>query len=156
MAVDKWHPLKDLESMRREMDRIWEEMLPSTRRAFYELPWVKGAVEKFVASPAIDVIDKENEVVVKADMPGVDKDDIEISLQENTLTIRGEVKAEDETKEENYYYSERNYSSFARTINIPTKVEAEKIKAGLKDGILTIHLPKAKELQPRKIKVEIA
>lgn len=156
MSIEKWHPLKDLEAMRREMDRIWEEMLPSTRRAFFELPWSKAAGEKVTASPAIDVVDKEKEIVVRADMPGVTKDDLDISLQENTLTIKGEVKSETEKKEEHYYYSERNYSSFARTINIPTKIAPDKIKAGLKDGILTIHLPKAEELQPKKIKVEIA
>lgn len=154
MTIEKWHPLRELESMRREMDRIWEDMLPTIRRPF-EVPWRRLAGEKGVASPAIDIIDKEKEVVVKADMPGVVKDDIDISFREDKLTISGAVKAEAETKEENYYYSERSYHSYSRTVNIPLKVDPDKIKANLKDGVLTVHLPKVEEIQPKKIKVDV-
>jgi HSP20 family protein len=156
MALENWHPLKDLENMRREMDRIWEEMLPSTRRAFLDMPWGKKRTEKGTAAPAIDIIDREGEVVVKADMPGVDKDDLEVSLRGDTLMIKGDMKDERETGDENYFYSERHWSSYARSVNIPCKVTQDKIKARLKDGILTVTLPKAEERKPRKIKVEIA
>ena len=154
MALEKWHPLKELETMRREMDRIWEDLFPGARRV--ETPWRRTAGEKGVAYPAIDILDRANEIVVKAEMPGVAKDDIDISMQENTLTIKGEIKEDKEAKEENYYYSERNYASYMRSINIPFKITADKISAALKDGILTIHLPKATEVLPRKITVEVS
>ena len=154
MALEKWHPLKELESMRREMDRMWDELFPASRRFLSELPW-RGAAEKAAIAPAIDIVDRPNEVIVKAEMPGVAKDDIEISVQENSLTISGRIQAEKEAKEENYYYRERGYNSYSRTVEIPFKVSPEKIKAGLKDGILTIHLPKAEEVQPKRIKVEV-
>ncbi len=154
MALEKWHPLRELETMRREMDRIWEDLFPVTRRT--ETPWRRPVAEKGVAYPAIDIIDRADEVLVKAEMPGVAKDNIDISMQENTLTIKGEIKEETGAKEENYSYSERNYTSYMRSINIPFKITAEKITATLKDGILSIHLPKATEVLPKKITVEVS
>ncbi|MBI1912480.1 MAG: Hsp20/alpha crystallin family protein [Deltaproteobacteria bacterium] len=156
MALDKWSPLKELETMKKEMDRIWEDIFPSGRRV--DIPWKKEAAPKGpgVATPAIDIIDKNGEVIVKAEMPGVTKENIDISLQENTLTIKGELKAEPGVSEESYSYSERKYCYYARSINIPFKIERENIKASLKDGILSIHIPKVQEAQPRKINVEIS
>jgi len=154
MTIEKWHPLRDLEQMRHEMDRIWEDLFPGARRPF-EAPLRRLTGDRSVATPSIDIIDREKEVVVKADMPGVAKEDLDITLREDVLTISGAVKAETETKEDHYYYSERSYASYSRSVNIPFKVEADKIKASLKDGVLTIHLPKVKELQPKKIKVEV-
>lgn len=154
MALEKWHPLKELETMRREMDRIWEDLFPGARRA--ETPWRRTGGEKGVACPAIDIIDRPGEVVVKAEMPGVAKDDIDISMQEKTLTIKGEIKEEKGAKEENYSYSERNYASYMRSIEIPFKITADKVSATLKDGILSIHLPKATEVLPKKITVEVS
>ncbi len=155
MSIDKWYPLKEIDSMRREMDKLWEQVLPTSRRFFRELP-LKALVEKETAVPAVDIVEKAGEVEVRAEMPGVDKDDIEISLQENRLTITGKLKTEKEEKEEHYYYRERGYKSFSRTVEVPYKVNPSKIKAGLKNGILTVHLPKAEELQPKKIKVEVS
>ena len=156
MTIERWSPFRELDGMRREMDRIWEELFPASRRAVMESPLVKPFMQKGTVTPAIDIIDMGSEVIVKADMPGVGKDGAEVSMQETTLLIKGEVKAEAEVKEEGYYYSERGYRSFSRSVNIPFKINTEKIKAGLKDGVLTVHLPKAEELQPKKIKVEVA
>jgi len=130
-------------------------MFPASRRFLRELPW-RGGAEKEAVAPAIDIADRPSEVLIKAEMPGVEKDDLEISIQENTLTISGKIRSEKEEREENYYYRERSYTSYSRTIDIPSKINPDKIKAGLKDGILTVHLPKADEVQPKKIKVEIA
>lgn len=156
MTIERWSPFRELESMRREMDRVWEELFPASRRAVMESPLVKPFMQKGTVSPAIDIIDKGSEVVVKADMPGAEKDKIEISMQENTLTIKGEVKTEAEVKEDQYYYSERGYKAYSRSVHIPFKIDADKIKAAFKNGILTVHLPKAEEIQPKKIKVEVA
>jgi HSP20 family protein len=154
MPLDKWNPLKELESMRKEMDRIWEDLFPS-RKA--EAPWKRqtGAQEATV-SPAIDIIDRTAEIVVRAEMPGVAKDDIDISLQDGTLTIKGEVKEEAGQKEGNYTYSERNYRYYARSLNIPFKIKQDGIKATLKDGVLSVQLPKVVEEQPRKITVDVS
>lgn len=157
MSLEKWSPLRELESMRREMDKIWEDLF-TTRRPLVDIPWKRtAAAEKNgVATPAIDIIDRPEEVIVKAEMPGVAKEDIDISMQENTLGIKGEIKEEAAKEGEHYSYTERNYRCFARSINIPFKVEAAKIKATLKDGLLSIHLPKAQEVVPRKINVEVS
>lgn len=156
MPLDKWNPLKELESMRKEMDRIWEDLFPSRKEP---APWKRQAAagaEQATASPAIDIIDRTEEIVVRAEMPGVAKDDIDISLQDGTLTIKGEVKEEAGQKEGNYTYSERNYRYFARSLNIPFKIKQDGIKASLKDGVLSVRLPKVMEEQPRKITVEIS
>lgn len=153
MTFEKWHPLTELESMRREMDRIWQELVPSSR----VLSAVQtGRPEKSAARPLIDIIDRSDEVVVKADMPGVKKEDVDISLHEDSLVLRGEIKNEAAAAGENVIYSERNRRSYARTIELPVKIDAEKIRANLKDGVLSVYLPKAKELQPKKIKVEVS
>lgn len=154
MPLDKWNPLKELDSMRREMDRIWEDLFPQ-RRA--EAPWKRpvAAPDQATATPAIDILDRAAEIVVRAEMPGVKKDDIEISLQDGTLTIKGEIKEEGQ-KEGNYSYSERNYRYFARSLTIPFKIRQDGIKATLKDGVLSIELPKVLEEQTRKITVEVS
>jgi HSP20 family protein len=154
MPLDKWNPLKELESMRKEMDRIWEDLFPS-RKA--EAPWKRQAgAQEATVSPAIDIIDRTAEIVVRAEMPGVAKDDIDISLQDGTLTIKGEVKEEAGQKEGNFTYSERNYRYFARSLNIPFKIKQDGIKATLKDGVLSVQLPKVVEEQPRKITVDVS
>ncbi len=155
MALDKWNPLRELDAMRREMDRIWEDIFPP-RKA--DQPWRRqGAPEtQATASPAIDIIDRNEELVVRAEMPGVPKDGIDVSFQDSTLTLKGEIKEDASAKEGNYSYSERNYRYFLRSVNIPFKVRQEGIKASLKDGVLSVHLPKVLEEQPKKITVDVS
>lgn len=150
MTLERWHPLRELESMKREMDKIWEDLFVPRRETWKRQPETGGTV-----TPPIDIIDRESEVLVKAEMPGVAKEDIEISMNDSTLSIKGELKAETGDKAESYAYSERNYRYLARSISIPFKISPDKIKANLKDGILYIHMPKAQEAQPRKIQVEV-
>jgi HSP20 family protein len=106
-------------------------------------------------SPAVDMYDKKDEIVVKAEVPGVEKENINISLTEDKLTIKGEIKKEEEVKEEDYYYSERSYGSFVRTLTLPAKVQEDKVKASFSNGILEIHLPKAEESKPKEIKIGV-
>lgn len=150
MAIMKWTPSKD-------MERLFEE--------FIDDPFMAGLRrrhplwKRFMAiegtSPAVDMIDKKDEIVVRAEVPGVEKEDINISLTENTLTIKGETKKEKETREEDYYYSEISYGSFVRTLSLPEKVQTDKVKAKFKNGILEIHLPKSPEATQREIKVDV-
>lgn len=154
MAFEKWNPLRELDSMRREMDRIWEDIFPPRKG---DQPWRRQATaQDHTVSPAIDIIDRNEELVVRAEMPGVPKESIDVSFQDSTLTLKGEIKEDASAKEGNYSYSERNYRYFLRSVNIPFKIRQDGIKAALKDGVLSVRLPKVLEEQPRKITVEIS
>ena len=104
--------------------------------------------------PAIDVADSENEIVVKAEVPGCKADDIDISVYGNTLTLSGEKKAEEEKKEKGYYHLERSYGSFRRDITLPNDVDTNKVEASCKDGVLTVTLPKSEKAKAVKVKVK--
>jgi HSP20 family protein len=104
--------------------------------------------------PAVDMIDEKDEILVKADLPGLDQKDIEVTVEDGTLTIRGERKAEKEEKKEGYYYAERSSGAFVRSLALPTGVEAEKVKATFKQGVLEVHLPKAKEAKGKTIEIK--
>lgn len=156
MTFEKWHPLTELEGMRREMDRIWQELIPSSRILTPASIGYVCSTERGAARPTVDIIDKNEEVIIKADMPGVKKEDIDISLQEDALVLKGEVKNEVVAPDEGFIYSERNRRPYTRTIALPAKIDAGNIRANLKDGVLTVHLPKARELQPKKINIEVS
>jgi HSP20 family protein len=104
--------------------------------------------------PAFDIAETETEIVVKAELPGMDVKDIEITLTDGLLTIKGEKKREHEDKRENYHRIERQYGSFSRSVSLSKGVKADAIDAGYKDGVLTVTLPKAEEHKPRKIEVK--
>ena len=104
--------------------------------------------------PAFDVSETENEIIVKAELPGMDVKDIDIALTDGLLTIKGERKLEKEDKKENYHRIERQFGSFSRSLNLREKVKADGIEAAYKDGILTVALPKAEESKPKKIEVK--
>ncbi|QJA05337.1 Hsp20/alpha crystallin family protein [Thermosulfurimonas marina] len=139
-----WRPLQEL---RREIDRLWEEFFGRTRfpERWEGLEWV----------PAVDVSETEEAVVVRADVPGLDPEDLEITLSGNTLVIKGEKKKEQEEKKENFYRVERVYGSFMRTVELPAEVEADKVEATYKNGVLKIVLPKKAEAKGRTIKVKV-
>lgn len=153
MTIEKWSPFKEIETMRREMDKILVELFPSGRKA--EPSWRRPGPDMATASPAIEIFDKKSSVVVRAEMPGVKKEDLEISFLDDALSIRGDLKPEEGLTEENRTYSERDYTSFSRTIAIPFKVHPDRITATLRDGILTIDLPKAAEEDHRKITINV-
>jgi HSP20 family protein len=103
---------------------------------------------------ALDVAESENEYVVKASLPGVKLNDLEITYSNNTLTIKGEVREEQELEDALYHLRERSYGSFARSITLPAGVEADKIEANFEVGVLTLRLPKAEEIKPKKIAIK--
>ena len=103
---------------------------------------------------AVDVYETDEDVVVKASVPGVDPEELDISITGDTLTIKGETRAEEEVEEENYVYRERRYGAFSRSMTIPTSVEADEADAEFEDGVLTLRLPKAEEVKPKTIKVK--
>lgn len=144
-------------SPRRNVERFFHDLFDEsmTGGVLSRFPSLRAFGEYGDTAPAVDMYDNKDEIVVKAEVPGVDKNNINISLSDNMLTIKGEMKKEEETKEEDYYYSEREYGSFTRVLNLPAKVNEKKIKASFKDGILEIHMPKSGESKPKDIKVEI-
>lgn len=153
MSIVKWSPMKELEEMRKEMERHFEEFFePFHRRRRW---WPKPS-EGGVIVPNVDVYDRKNEIVVKAEIPGAEKDRIDLTITKDAITIKGEVKKEEEIKDEDYFAREISYGSFTRTVALPTEVESEKAKAIFKNGILEIVLPKKEEAKPKEIKVEVS
>jgi len=106
-------------------------------------------------SPTVDFYEEKDDIVVKAELPGIDKNNVEVNLTDHTLTIKGEKKKEEEVKEKNYYRSERSYGSFVRALELPTNVHADKVKATFKDGVLEVRLPKTEEARKKEIKVKV-
>ena len=141
-----WRPLSELEEMERRFQDIFgRALLPAVWRRIptMEMGW----------APAIEVFEKEDKFMVKAELPGMKEEDIDISVVGDTLTIKGERKAESEVKEEDYYCCERSYGSFSRSIAVPSNVDAQKIEASYEDGVLEVSLPKTPEVKPKRISV---
>ena len=153
MSIVKWSPMKELEDMRRDMERLFEEVFePSHRRRHW---WPKSP-EGGVVVPNIDMYDRKTEIVVKAELPGVERDKIDLTITRDAITIKGEIRREEEIKEEDYYSREISYGNFTRSVTLPAEVESEKAKATFKNGILEIVLPKKEEAKPKEIKVEVS
>jgi len=139
----RWEPFREMMSFREAMDRLFDEAF--TRPLTLFETW---------SAPLIDMYETENDVVVKAVLPGIRPDDLNISIAGDVLTIRGEVKEEKEVEDATYHLRERRYGSLARSIPLPTAVNADKAKAEFDNGILTLTIPKAEEVRPKVIKVK--
>jgi HSP20 family protein len=145
MAIIRWDPFRDLVTLRERMNRLFEDAFTS-----------RGEEKDLVASswsPSVDIYETENEIVLTAEIPGVDEKNIEIKLEDNTLSLKGERKLEKETKEENYHRIERSYGSFYRSFTLPRNIDQDNIKAESENGILRISMPKKPELKPKKVKI---
>jgi len=116
--------------------------------------WVPEALGRSQWLPALDIAERDDAVVVKADLPGIKPEEIEITVEDNVLTISGEKKESTETQEENYYHCERRHGRFRRDIPLPRSVDPEKIDASCQDGVLTVTLPKRQEAKPKRITVK--
>jgi len=139
-----------LENIRREMDRLWD--------SFFEArPRRRGEVEELGGEwvPSLDLSETKDNFLVKAEIPGIEPKDVDISLHDDILTIKGQKKQEKEEKEENYHFVERSYGSFTRSIRLPHEVQSDKIKASYKDGILKIILPKSEEAKKKEVKIKV-
>lgn len=145
MAIVRWDPFRDLITIREKMNPLFEEAVIS-----------RGEEKDLVSSswtPTVDIFETENELVLSAEVPGINEKDIEIKIEDNTLTLRGERKFENETKEENYHRIERAYGSFYRSFSLPLYINQDIIKAEHLNGVLKIIMPKKPELKPRKVKI---
>ena len=147
MAITRWRPFKDVVSIQDEMNRLFDD--------FFGRPVLKTGWTEGVWSPTVDISEDKENVIIKSEMPGMSKDDVKISIQDNVLTLKGEKKQEKEEKDKNYHRIERNYGSFCRSFQLPTSVKSDKVKASYKDGVLSVTLPKTEEVKPKEIPISI-
>ncbi len=156
-AAQAWHPLGNL---RRDIDRLFEDFgsdfwrAPFRRSAFDVAPfWRRDWA--IAATPAVDIVEKDNAYEMTADLPGFDEKNIDVNVANGTLTIKGEKKEEKEEKKKDYYLQERHFGSFRRSFHVPEGVDANKIEAQFKKGVLTVTMPKTAEAQKPAKKIEV-
>jgi len=144
-GITPWRPFRELEELEQGLERFfgWPFLSRTRRLPVEEMEWL----------PSLDMYEKDDRFVVKAELPGMKEDDIDVSVTDNTLNIKGERKAESEVKEENYYRSERSYGKFYRSVALPSNADAQNIEANYEDGVLEVSIPKAAEAKSRKVKV---
>jgi len=148
MAIVRFDPFRELTTMHDRINRIFGEMY--TRRGDDDIlsrgDWI----------PPVDIFENDkHEIVIQAEMPGLKKEDIDLRVENNTLTLRGERKRESEVKEDHYHRVERAYGMFSRSFSLPSTVDAGKVSADYKDGVLTVVLPTREEARPRQIQVQV-
>jgi HSP20 family protein len=144
--LTKGQSLREMEETGRRFEDVFgRPVLPGIWRLFPS--------EEMIWAPAIDVVEKEDNFLVKVELPGVKEEDVSVTVAGDTLTIEGEKKAESEIKKKGYYYTEASYGSFSRSITMPSTVDSNKIEANYDKGVLEITLPKAAEVKPKRIAV---
>jgi HSP20 family protein len=146
MAITRWDPFRDLGILQERMNRVFEDA--AVRGWKNDEP---SATTSW--SPAVDIYETDSEIMVQAELPGVDRKDIALQLENNVLTLKGDRRFEKETNQENYHRIERSYGAFSRAFTIPTIVDEDKIRADYRDGILKIALPKKEQVKAKQIKI---
>jgi HSP20 family protein len=146
-SISRWDTFRGLSSLQDQVNRLFEDTVSRGRTGDSDLAtW----------APAVDIYETDHELVVKADLPEVDEKDIDIRVENNTLTIRGERKFQRETSEDNYLRIERAYGNFTRSFSLPNTVNTEAIRAEYRNGVLTVHMAKREESKPKQIKISIS
>jgi len=146
MSITRWDPFQNLATLQEQVNRLFEAPFAGRHGEGSSLTsW----------APAVDIYETENELVIKADLPDINEKDLDVRVENNMLTIRGERKFEQKVKEENYLRIERTYGTFSRSFSLPTTVSTESIQAEYKNGVLTVQLPKRAESKPRQVKVNV-
>lgn len=138
--LTRWNPVRDMIAMNNLMDRLMEGNAGRTESVEWSLP--------------LDVVETKDEYLVKASIPGVNPDDIEISFQNSVLTIRGSYVEDKRTDESSYHLRERRWGTFGRSLTLPSDIKPDDIQANCENGVLTLHLPKVEEVKPRRIAVQ--
>lgn len=146
MALMAWKPFGELTTFRREMDRLFE-------RFFGELPSLDISVVGW--APRLDMTEAKDSVTIKAELPGLEAKDLDVSISGDTLTIKGEKRQEREERDEHHHLVERSYGAFSRVVRLPAPVASDKIKASFKNGVLTITLPKTEEAKRKPIPIKV-
>jgi HSP20 family protein len=144
-TMNRWEPSRGATTLQEQLNRVFADGLERAGDESNLTPW----------APPVDIFETEHELVVKADLPDVNPQDLDIHVENNVLTIRGERKFENKVKEENYLRVERVYGSFSRTFTLANSVKSEAIKADYQNGVLTLSIPKREEAKPKQIKVNV-
>ncbi len=147
MAIVRFEPFRNLVTSQSEFDRFIREAFSPALG--------EGEVSTRTWAPPVDIYENGDSLVLKAELPGVNPDDVEIRVEDNTLYLKGERKFEKEVKEQNYHRVERSYGTFTRTFSLPNSIDADKVTANYKDGVLTLTMPKKEEAKPKTIKINV-
>jgi HSP20 family protein len=131
-------------NLRRTVDRLFDNVSPDHE---WSQPTMWGL--------AVDVVENKDDFIVKASVPGINPDDLDVSYADDTLTIKGEIKSDNEDKENQFHLHERRYGSFSRSISLPTKIKGDAIKASYQNGVLSLRLPKAEQVKPKRIAIKV-
>ena len=142
--IIRWNPFREMDRVRSAMDRMFEDSLIGP-----EWEWRPSTSWQL----SLDVVENDDDYVIKASIPGVNPDELEITLSDRTLTIKGETKEETESEEGRYHLRERRYGSFSRSLTLPTEVKDAEIEASYESGVLRLTLPKTEAMKPKRIKV---
>lgn len=146
MAIVRWDPFRDLAALHDRMNRLFDETLSRSRAG--EPSELTGSW-----SPSVDVYENSDKFVLVAELPGLSKEDVQIELKDDVITLKGERKFQDEYKDQTCHRMERSYGQFIRSFSLPTQVEMGKVEAKFKDGVLTVTVPKAAAAKPRLIPI---
>ena len=147
VTVDRWEPFRNLVDIQGEVNRLFD--------SFAGRPMSGASRAGRAWQPSVDMHETKDDLVLRVELPGVNEKDVTVSITGDLLTIRGERRWEDESKDQKFLHVERVYGQFERLIQLPMAVQADKVKATYRDGLLQVTLPKAEELKPREIKIDI-
>ena len=145
MTLSRWYPVREVATLQDRVNSLFQDFAGDGQ-----------TVTAAAFAPAVDVYENGEKVVLKLDIPGIKEEDLDIRVENQTLSVRGERKFESEEKEENFHRIERRYGSFFRSFSLPTTVDTENVQAGYKDGVLKLELKKKASAQPRQIKIGAA
>jgi HSP20 family protein len=146
-AITLWRPRRELFSLGESLDRSFDDWIVGPR-TLWAMPTLSSVFP-------LDLYREDGNLVIKADIPGVTSDELDITVKDNVLTISGETRAEEEVKEEDYIRQERRYGSFSRSMALPIEAESDRAEAAFEDGVLTVTIPVAEEPQPEAVKIEV-
>lgn len=143
--ITRWDPFRDMLLLRNNMDRLFDRFFDNEMTG-----WEQAASWNL----ALDVVENSDEFVVKASLPGVKPEDVDVTFSDNILTIKGEIRSEEEKENARYHLRERRYGSFTRSLTLPRGINGDGIQARYEAGVLTLHLPKSEEVKPRRIAIQ--
>src|SRR4030043_1534240 len=142
--LTRWDPFQEMLNLRRTVDRLFDNTSSDHE-------WIQPSLWGL----AVDMVENKDDFMVKASVPGINRDCLDISYADDTLTIKGEIKSDNEVKENQYHLRERRYGSFTRSISLPTKIKGDAIEASYQNGVITLRLPKAEEVKPKRIAIKV-
>ena len=143
MALVRWDPVRELDSLQGDMNRLFDR--------FFEGRTANGTARRWI--PAMDLVETEDHLVLRGDLPGMTEDDVDIEIKDNVLTVSGERRAEHEDKGEGYHRVERAFGGFSRSLSLPHGIDPEKVEAHFENGVLEVRIPKPAEAKPTRVQI---